>query len=61
MKATALPIHTIVRGRFAMKNRTLQDSAKGWGRSVHAIQQMPVPNVRNADQTMAAVTAPRKG
>ncbi|MBO9197005.1 allantoinase AllB [Rhizobium sp. 16-449-1b] len=61
MKATALPIHTIVRGRFAMKDRTLQDSAKGWGRSVHAIQQMPVPDVRNADQTMAAVTAPRKG
>ncbi len=61
MKATALPIHTIVRGRFAMKDRALQDSAKGWGRSVHAIQQMPAPDVRNADQTMAAVTAPRKG
>lgn len=61
MKATALPIHTIVRGRFAMKNRTLQDDAKGWGRSVHAIQQMPTPDVRNADQTMAAITASSKG
>ncbi|WP_313761050.1 allantoinase AllB [Rhizobium sp.] len=61
MKATALPIHTIVRGRFAMKDRTLQDEAKGWGRSVHAIQQMPAPDIRNTDQTMAAVTAPRKG
>lgn len=61
MKATALPIHTIVRGRFAMKNRMLQDDAKGWGRSVHAIQQMPTPDIRNADQTMAAVTASWKG
>jgi dihydroorotase len=60
MKATALPIHTIVRGRFAMKDRTLQSDAKGWGRSVHAIQQMPTPDVRNIDQTMAAVTS-RKG
>lgn len=61
MKATALPIHTIVRGRFAMKHRMLQNDAKGWGRSVHTIQQMPTPDVRNAGQTMAAVTASRKG
>ena len=28
---------------------------RGWGRSVHAIQNMPPPHVRNADQTMAAI------
>lgn len=60
MKATALPIHTIVRGRFAMKDRTLQTDARGWGRSVHAIQAMPPAELRNTDQTMAAVTS-RKG
>lgn len=60
MKATALPIHTIVRGRFAMKDRTLQDDARGWGRSVHAIQAMPPVDLRNTDQTMAAVTS-KKG
>ncbi|MGK6317718.1 allantoinase AllB [Neorhizobium sp. DT-125] len=60
MKATALPVHTIVRGRFAMKDRRLQDDARGWGRSVHAIQAMPPAELRNTDQTMAAVTSPRR-
>ncbi|UXS01948.1 allantoinase AllB [Agrobacterium tumefaciens] len=57
MRATALPIHTIVRGRFAMKDRQLQADARGWGRSVHDIQSMPVPDVRNENQTIAAVTS----
>jgi dihydroorotase len=56
-EATALPIHTIVRGRFVMKDRILQDDARGWGRSVHAIQQMPPAEPRNADSTMTAITA----
>jgi dihydroorotase len=36
-----LPIHTLVRGRFAMRDRRLCAEARGWGRSVHAIQCMP--------------------
>jgi dihydroorotase len=32
-KATALPIHTLVRGRFVMKDRVLQENARGSGRS----------------------------
>ena len=36
-----LPIHTLVRGRFVMRDRTLVDGVRGWGLSVHAIQQMP--------------------
>jgi dihydroorotase len=60
MQATALPIHTIVRGRFAMKDRVLQEDARGWGRSVHAIQAMPPAEPRNLGQTMAAITATRK-
>jgi dihydroorotase len=57
---TALPIHTIVRGRFAMKNRVLNEAARGTGRSVHAIQRMPPPAPNNTDATMAAVATGRR-
>jgi dihydroorotase len=50
-----LPIHTIVRGRFVMRDRTLQADARGWGRSVHTIQDMPKAQARNADKTMSAI------
>jgi dihydroorotase len=50
-----LPLHTLVRGRFVMKDRTLVDGTRGWGRSVHTIQRMPPPTPRNTDQTMQAV------
>jgi dihydroorotase len=52
-----LPIHTLVRGRFAMKDRRLCAEARGWGRSVHAIQCMSPARVRNADNTMQAIVA----
>lgn len=55
-KVKGLPVHTIVRGRFVMRDRTLVPATKGWGRSVHGIQQMPPPVVRNAGKTMRAVT-----
>ena len=55
-QATALPIHTIVRGRFVMKDRILQENARGTGKSVHAIQQMPPATPCNAASTMAAIT-----
>jgi dihydroorotase len=55
-QCTALPIHTLVRGRFVMKNRVLNEQARGTGRSVHAIQRMPVPAPKNLDATMAAIT-----
>jgi dihydroorotase len=54
-----LPIHTLVRGRLAMKNRRLCAEARGWGRSVHAIQRMPPAHVRNADSTMQVIVASR--
>jgi dihydroorotase len=56
-RATALPVHTIVRGRFVMKDRILQEEARGTGRSVHAIQRMPPAVPRNTDATMAAITS----
>jgi dihydroorotase len=57
-KVKGLPVHTIVRGRFVMRDRTLVDGTRGHGRSVHAIQQMPAPSPRNTDQTMEAILAP---
>jgi dihydroorotase len=60
-QATALPIHTIVRGRFVMKDRILQEEARGTGRSVHAIQQMPPATPRNTDTTMTVITSIEKG
>jgi dihydroorotase len=56
-EATALPIHTIVRGRFVMKDRILQEDARGTGRSVHEIQQMPPATPRNTDSAMAVIAS----
>jgi dihydroorotase len=50
-----LPIHTLVRGRFVMRDRALMAQTRGWGRSVHTIQHLPKPTLRNADQTMDAI------
>src|SRR5271166_5824326 len=50
-----LPIHTLVRGRWVMKDRTLVEGTQGWGRSVHAIQHMPRPRPNNVEHTMEAI------
>ena len=50
-----LPIHTLVRGRFVMRDRVLMTQTRGWGRSVHAIQRLPKPAPRNTDQAMDAI------
>jgi dihydroorotase len=52
-----LPLHTLVRGKFVMRERALVPDARGWGRSVHSIQEMPPPAVRNSDRTLQAVTS----
>jgi dihydroorotase len=54
-RVKGLPIHTLVRGRFVMKDRALMPGTRGWGRSVHTIQNMPAPLPRNTDNTMAAI------
>jgi dihydroorotase len=56
-RVKGLPIHTLVRGRFVMRERRLVADTRGWGRSVHAIQRMPPAHPRNKDQTMAAIVA----
>jgi dihydroorotase len=55
-KVKGVPIHTLVRGRFVMRDRALVEGTRGHGRSVHAIQEMPAAHARNTDQTMSAVT-----
>jgi dihydroorotase len=50
-----LPIHTLVRGRFIMRDRALMTDSRGWGRSVHPIQSMPAAAPRNREQTMASI------
>jgi dihydroorotase len=50
-----MPIHTLVRGRFVMKDRTLMSDAKGHGESVRRIQRMPTPTPRNLEHTTAAI------
>jgi dihydroorotase len=57
-RTTGLPIHTLVRGRFIMRDRTLVDGTEGWGRSVHTRQRMPPATPRNEDATMQAITHP---
>jgi dihydroorotase len=57
-KVQGLPVHTLVRGRFVMRDRALEADSRGWGRSVHAIQELPAPVIRNPDQTMAAILPP---
>jgi dihydroorotase len=50
-----LPIHTLVRGRFVMRERALVPETRGWGRSVHTLQQLPAAAPRNVEQTMEAI------
>ena len=61
MNVVGLPVHTLVRGRFVMRDRRIVGDSKGWGQSVRRIQRMPKPEPRNTDQTLAAVTGRESG
>lgn len=54
---TGMPVHTLVRGRFVMRDRALQTAAKGTGMSVKRVQQMTLPTLVNSDKTLAAEVA----
>ncbi|QHI97779.1 allantoinase AllB [Xylophilus rhododendri] len=49
------PLHTLVRGRFVMREGKLVADAAGWGRSVKGIQAMPTPKPRNTEHYLGAV------
>ncbi|RZL99977.1 MAG: allantoinase, partial [Variovorax sp.] len=53
------PLHTLLRGRFVMREGRLVDEAVGWGRSVKGIQKMPTARPRNTEHYASAIrTAP---
>ena len=49
------PIHTLVRGRFVMRDGQLVVDASGWGQSVKGVQRMPTPKPRNTEHYTSAV------
>ncbi|CAN7390895.1 allantoinase AllB [Phenylobacterium sp. LjRoot225] len=55
MVVRGLPIHTLVRGRFVMKDRELVEASSGHGRPVGRIQQMPPPAPKNLEHTTSAI------
>ena len=54
-RVKGVPIHTLVRGRFVMKDRKLIPATRGWGRSVHSIQTMPPPAARNVELSTQSI------
>ena len=50
-----VPVHTLLRGRFVMKDRELVEDTEGWGRPVKSMQKMPPPAPRNLDKSMGAI------
>ena len=57
MSVTGVPVHTLVRGRFVMRDRTLVPGTNGWGQSVAPVQRMPPAAPRHLDQTTAFITS----
>ncbi len=53
------PIHTLVRGRFVMRDGELVTEAKGHGLNVRRIQQMPTPKPKNTHTTTRAILEKR--
>ncbi len=49
------PLHTLLRGRFVMRDGRLVTEAAGWGRSVKGVQRMPVAKPRNTEHYSSAI------
>lgn len=49
------PLHTLLRGRFVMREGKLVTDALGWGRSVKGVQKMPAPRPRNTEHYSSAI------
>jgi dihydroorotase len=54
-KVQGYPLHTLVRGRFVMRDGQLVAEAAGWGRSVKGVQRMPMPQPRHTEHYIGAV------
>ena len=47
------PVHTLVRGRFVQRDRTLVHDIAGHGRQVTDIQSMPKAKPKNTEMSLA--------
>lgn len=57
-KTVGAPIHTLVRGAFVQRDRSIVEGMAGHGTQVTDIQKMPVSRPRNVDQSLAYLLAP---
>ncbi|VVD94861.1 dihydroorotase [Pandoraea communis] len=55
------PLHTLVRGRFVMRDGKLVKEAAGWGKSVKRVQMMPTPRARNTEHYISAILETPEG
>lgn len=49
------PLHTILRGRFVMRDGKLVEDTAGWGVSVKGLQQMPTARPRNTEHYSSSI------
>jgi dihydroorotase len=49
------PLHTLLRGRFVMRDGKLVTDAAGWGRTVKNVQRMPTAAPRNTEHYIGSV------
>jgi dihydroorotase len=49
------PLHTLLRGRFVMRDGKLVEDTAGWGMSVKGLQQMPTAHPRNTEHYSSAI------
>ena len=55
------PLHTLLRGRFMMRDGKLVSETSGWGRSVKPIQKMPTPKPLNTEHYSSAILQTPEG
>jgi len=55
------PLHTLLRGRFMMRNSKLVTDAAGWGQSVKPVQKMPTPRPLNTEHYSEAILSAPHG
>jgi dihydroorotase len=54
-RVKGLPLHTLLRGQFVMKNKSLVGTSLGRGRSVHTLQKMPPAKPQRVEQSLASL------
>jgi allantoinase len=55
------PVHTLLRGRFTVRNSTLMPHSNNWGRLVKSIQKMPTAKPLNTEHYTSAILSTPPG